>query len=71
MIAEVLNMMRLFKTASIVAVLAALSGCVAVPVGPGYYGGPPTYYDGAAYYGPTIGIGIYGGRSYGHRHWHH
>jgi hypothetical protein len=46
----------------------ALGGCVAVPVGGAYYEPAPaaTYYAPApAYYGPSIGIGIYGGRSYG------
>jgi hypothetical protein len=59
--------------------LAVLSGCVAVPVAPGYYGGPPgyvapapMYYGAPAYYGPTVRFGIYGGsgggygRGYGH-----
>ena len=55
---------------SVVAVLAMLGGCVAVPVGPGYYAEPPGYYAAPAYYGPSIGIGVYGGRrDFGRRHW--
>jgi hypothetical protein len=58
---------------SVLAVLAILGGCVAVPVGPGYYAGAPGYYAPPAYYGPSIGVRIYGagrgyyGRGYGHR----
>ena len=43
-----------------------------VPINPGYYG-PPAYVAPApVYYGPSIGVGIYGGgsgygRGYGHR----
>jgi hypothetical protein len=63
--------MKLVRTTFIA---AALGGCVAVPVNPGYYGEAPGYYAPApgyyaplAYYGPSIGIGINGGRrgSYG------
>ena len=57
--------MKLIKVTigiSVLAVLAMLGGCVAVPVGPGYYGGSPGYYAAPAYYGPTIGIGVFGGR---------
>ena len=43
--------MNTFKVTLLVALLAALGGCMVVPVSPG----PP------AYYGPSIGIGIYGG----------
>jgi hypothetical protein len=39
-----------------VAMLAVLGGCMVIPVSPG----PPGYYA-PAYYGPSIGIGIYGG----------
>ena len=65
---------------SMLAVLAMLGGCVAVPVNPGYYGESPGYYYAPApayygppvYYGPSIGIRIYGGRrgygrGYGYR----
>jgi hypothetical protein len=57
---------------SVLALLAILGGCVAVPVGPGYYAGAPGYYAPPVYYGPSIGVGIYGagrgyGRGYGHR----
>ncbi len=63
--------MKLIKLTIGLAALAVLSGCVAVPVGPGYYGGAPGYYAPApgyyappAYYGPSIGI-YGGGRGYG------
>ena len=55
------------KATLTIASVLALSGCVAVPVAP-YYGGPPAagyYSPGPAYYGPSLGIGIYGGRGYG------
>lgn len=58
----------------IVAVLAvaALSGCVAVPYGPGpgaYYEGPAYY--GPAYYGPPVSFSFgYVYRDGGHRHYH-
>ena len=62
--------MNLVRVTFVVSALAVLGGCVAVPVGPGYYGGSPGYYEAPApayyappvYYGPSIGIGIYGGR---------
>ena len=59
--------MKTIKVLSIVSALAALGGCIAVPVGPGYYGGAPGYYAPApapapAYYGPSFGFGYYGGR---------
>lgn len=48
--------------------LAALSGCVAVPVGGGYYEPAPVVYAPApaiygppVYYGPSVRFGIYGG----------
>ena len=69
--------------------LAALSGCIAVPVhepyagsppygsGHGYYDAPaPAYYAAPAYYGPAVGVEVYGGnrgysrgyqRGYGYR----
>ncbi len=63
--------MKLKKAILALTVLLALSGCVAVPVGPaydyGYYPTPVPYYYGPAYYGPSIGIGIYGGGR--HHHW--
>lgn len=68
-----------------VSALAALSGCVAVPVDAGYYEpasvvyvpppvvyGPRFYYGPPAYYGPSVRFGIYGGRGghyHGGRHW--
>jgi len=59
------------RAALIVSALTVLGGCVAVPVGPGYYEEPaPAYYGPPAYYyGPSIGIGIYGG-SWGHHHYY-
>jgi len=71
--------MNLVRVTCVVSALAALGGCVAVPVGPGYYGGSsgyyaapaPAYYAAPAYYGPSIGIGIYGGRrGYGGGRYH-
>jgi len=58
-------------------VLAALGGCMVVPVHPGYHVGAPAYaapgpvrYGAPAYYGPSIGVGIYGGeRDHGRGHW--
>ncbi len=51
------------KVMLIVSVLAALSGCVAVPVHSGYYESAPVVYVPApAFYGPSIQFGIYGGR---------
>jgi hypothetical protein len=63
--------MKLIRTAVVVSAFVALGGCVAVPVGPGYYGGPPAYYGSPGYYGPAIGVRVYGGRGYGHRHRRH
>ena len=67
--------MKLLKPVLIAATLAALGGCVAVPVGPGYYSsGPgyytePAYYPPPVYYGPSVEIGVYRGPR--GRHWHH
>ncbi len=65
------------KTLVAVSALAVLSGCVAVPVGGGYYepapvvyAPAPVYYGPPAYYGPSVSFGFYGGRSYGHGHRH-
>jgi hypothetical protein len=58
---EIANMklIRVTFAVSVLAVVAMLSGCVLVPVGPGYYSG----WHG--YYGPS---GSYGGRgSHGYR----
>ena len=60
-------MKRLLKATLAISTLAALSGCIAVPAGPGYYPGGG-YYAAPPVYGPSIGIGIYGGR--GGHHWH-
>ena len=68
------------KTARLVvigAAVAALGGCVAVPYDAGYYGEAPGYYApapayyGAPDYGPSIGIGIYGGRVDGYHGRHY
>ena len=71
--------MKLIRVTFVVSALAVLGGCVMVPVNPGYYAGSPGYYSPASayyappvYYGPSIGIGIYGGgrgygRGYGYR----
>jgi len=79
--------MNPIRLAFIASALALLGGCVAVPVGPGYYGDAPAYYGGAPayygaapgyytapyYYGPSVGIGVYGGRVWrdGGRSYHH
>ena len=56
--------MKIIRVAIVASALAVLGGCVAVPVGPGYAEGPG-YYAAPVYVGPTIGIGISGGR-HGH-----
>lgn len=68
--------MEMIKLAFVVSAIAVLGGCVAVPVNSGYYGGPPAvyapapaYYAPPVYFGPSFGIGIYGGGG-GHRHGH-
>lgn len=43
--------MKMIKVTLLVSMLALLGGCMVVPVNPGPVG----------YYGPSIGIGIYGG----------
>lgn len=55
-----------------VTALAALGGCVAVPVQPAYYepapvvyAPAPVYYGPPAYYGPSVRFGFYGGRRHG------
>jgi len=57
-----------------VSVLTVLSGCVAVPVQPGYYEPAPVvyvptpaYYGPPVFYGPSIRVGIYGGGGHGHQ----
>lgn len=67
------------KTFCAISALAALSGCVAVPVDgyyepapvmyappPVVYGPPRVYYGPPAYYGPSVRFDVYGG----HRHHH-
>jgi hypothetical protein len=60
--------MKVIKVTFVLSALALLSGCVAVPVNSGYYAPEPVYvapapvyYGAPAFYGPSIGIGIYGG----------
>lgn len=48
--------MKMIKVTLLVSMLAALSGCMVVPVAPGSRG-----YYAPAYVGPSIGFGIYGG----------
>lgn len=63
-----INHMKPIKTVFIVLALAALGGCVAVPVYPDYYhAGPPAYHGSSVYYGPSVGVGVYRG-GYGHGH---
>jgi hypothetical protein len=68
--------MKSIKTVLVLSAVAMLGGCIAVPVGPGYYGGAG-YYDGPRYYAPapvyygppvSLGIGI-GGGGRGYRGW--
>jgi hypothetical protein len=61
--------MKLIRLTFLVSAVALLSGCVAVPVNSGYYGSgavvyapAPVIYAPPVFYGPSIGIGIYGGR---------
>ncbi len=63
--------MKMIGVAFLVSMLAALGGCMVVPVS----AEPPGYYA-PAYVGPSIGIGIYGGgggygRGYGRGYRHH
>ncbi len=48
--------MEIIKVTFLVAMLAALGGCMVVPVNPG----SPRHYA-PAYVVPSVGIGIYGG----------
>jgi hypothetical protein len=66
--------MKSIRVVFVLSALAILTGCVAVPVEPGYYAGPPgyyapppVYYAPPAFYGPSVSFGFFGG---GHRHWH-
>lgn len=64
--------MKIIRVSLVIAALATLVGCVAVPVGPGYYGGPagyaPGYYAPAPYYAPSFSFGFFGGgRGHGRR----
>lgn len=59
--------MKHIRIAFALLALAALSGCVAVPVDAGYYDPAPVYVAPApVYYGPSIFFGIHG-----HRHHYH
>ena len=60
--------MKMIGVTFVLPALAILSGCVAVPVTPGYVAGPPGYYAPApayyappVYYRPSLGISIRGG----------
>jgi hypothetical protein len=64
--------MKIIRMTFVVTALAVLGGCMVVPVAPGTYAGSPGYYAPApayyappVYYGPSVGIGIFGG---GHGH---
>ncbi len=67
-----MNTKTLRTLSVLVFALAVLGGCMVVPVNPGYYAGSPVYaapapvyYGARAYYGPSIGFGIYrGGRQH-------
>ncbi len=48
--------MKMIRVTFLVSMLVVLGGCMVVPVSPG-----PAGYYAPAYYGPSIGIGIYGG----------
>jgi hypothetical protein len=64
------SIMRALRWISLALAGAFLSGCAVYALPPGGYGGP--YYAPPAYYGPSVGIGVYGGYGrgyYGHRHW--
>jgi len=65
--------MKLLKAMLATAIIGGLAGCVAVPVEQPYYAAPaaPAYYPAPVYYGPAVGIGVYGGWRGGHRHWRH
>ncbi len=43
--------MKLAKAVLLAIAIATLAGCIAVPVGPGYR---------SAYYGPSVGVTVYG-----------
>ena len=54
--------MKIIRLGLVLSALSLLGACVAVPVNSGYYGGPPAVYAPApVYFGPSFGIGIYGG----------
>jgi hypothetical protein len=73
--------MKILKSALTILLLIMLPGCAAIPYGPGNYAATPGYYSPApayygparayygppVYYGPSIGVGVYGGRR-GHGH---
>jgi len=56
-------MKKIVRIASIIAVAAGITGCVVAPA-PVAYAPAPGYY-----YGPPVGVGVYGGWHYGWRHW--
>jgi hypothetical protein len=70
--------MKIIRVAIVASAIAALGVCMAVPVAPGYYADSagyyapaPVYYAPPVYLGPSIGVGVYGGRGgYGYGHGH-
>ena len=70
-----MKMTRISKAGSMALAASILSGCVAVPVGPGYGGSPgyyapgPAYYGPPVYFGPSFGVTIDGGRRGGRGGW--
>jgi hypothetical protein len=65
--------MKLRTAALIALAVVAMTGCVAVPVESGYYGGPGYYYGPPVYYGPSVDFSFRGyyGEHHGGGHWHH
>lgn len=67
--------MKPIKSSFVIWVATLLSSCAVVPVGPGYYPAQPVYfapvptyyapapmyYTAPIYYGPSVGINVYGG----------
>ena len=52
-----MKLIRVTFAVSVLAVVAMLSGCVLVPVGPGYYSGSHGYYGQSGSYGGRGGHG--------------
>jgi len=67
--------MRALKLVALAVVAASLTGCAVYGPPPprpvAYYPAPapaPYYVAPAPYYGPTVGVSMYGGRGYGYRY---